>query len=214
MRNILSIVILLVTTCVSKGSETCKNLETWCEAVKPDCQEAFVKEKCQKYCGLCQDQDWCEQAKPDCNTEKAKESCPKYCSNRKDDKENDLELCCSNGKLEKHKETWHGDVCRHWNDQYTCPSGCQKKNAGPYCAKKGTANSPCRVENGKDCAKSKCPASHPYLDIDGRHPRFNNHHGDVCRNKNAGYTCPEGCDFPTANPPYCAEKGKVDPCRT
>ena len=96
---------------------------------------------------------------------------------------------------------------------YTCPSGCQKKGSDPYCVKKGTANSPCRVENGKDCATSKCPASHPYLDIDGRQARFNNQHGDVCRNTNSDYSCPEGCDF-SSRAPYCAEKGKRDPCRT
>merc|ERR1712212_1404379 len=83
MRYILSIVILFITTYVSEGTETCKNLETWCDAVNPDCQVKYVKEKCQKFCGLCPDQDWCEQAKPDCNTKQAKESCPKYCS--KDD---------------------------------------------------------------------------------------------------------------------------------
>ena len=117
------------------------------------------------------------------------------------------------GQLEKHKELDHGDVCRKWDGGWTCPSGCKFSKFGPYCAKVGTANSPCRVENDKDCVTSKCPASHPFLDIDGRQARFNNHHGDVCRNKNTDYTCPEGCDF-SRNAPYCAEKGKPDPCRT
>ena len=35
------------------GTETCKNLETWCDNVNPDCQVKYVKEKCEKYCGLC-----------------------------------------------------------------------------------------------------------------------------------------------------------------
>ena len=34
-------------------TETCKNIESWCDEAKPDCEESYVKEKCQKYCGLC-----------------------------------------------------------------------------------------------------------------------------------------------------------------
>lgn len=35
------------------GNGTCENLESWCDAAMPNCQESFVREKCQKYCGLC-----------------------------------------------------------------------------------------------------------------------------------------------------------------
>ena len=35
------------------GDDTCHNLQTWCEAAKPDCEQIFVKEQCKKYCGLC-----------------------------------------------------------------------------------------------------------------------------------------------------------------
>ena len=33
--------------------DTCHDLQTWCEAAKPDCEQIFVKEQCKKYCGLC-----------------------------------------------------------------------------------------------------------------------------------------------------------------
>ena len=33
--------------------DTCNDLQTWCEAAKPDCEQIFVKQQCKKYCGLC-----------------------------------------------------------------------------------------------------------------------------------------------------------------
>ena len=126
----------------------------------------------------------------------------------------DLELCCSSGKVETHKDlNWHGDVCRHLDGSYSCPAGCNVKDPGPYCAQEGTANSPCRINAGEDCTTSICPASHPYLDLDGRDAKFEGNHGDVCRNENSDYTCPEECVF-TNDAPYCADQGSNQPCRT
>lgn len=65
------------------GDATCQNLQTWCEAAKPDCEQVFVKDQCKKYCGLCpackNKATWCDAAKPDCDTEIAKENCQKFC---------------------------------------------------------------------------------------------------------------------------------------
>ena len=77
----------------------------------------------------------------------------------------DLELCCPSGKVETHEDlNWHGDLCRHWDGGYSCPTGCNVKDPGPYCVQEGTADSPCRINAGEDCTPSICPASHPYLD--------------------------------------------------
>jgi len=53
-----------------------------------------MKESCQKYCGLCKDEDedkkcenkvtWCDADNVNCNRAQIKESCPKYCGLCKD----------------------------------------------------------------------------------------------------------------------------------
>ena len=126
----------------------------------------------------------------------------------------ELELCCPSGKVETHEDlNWHGDVCRHWDGSYSCPTGCNAKDPGPYCVQEGSADSPCRIKDGEDCTPSICPASHSYLDLDGRDAKFEGNHGDVCRNENGGYMCPEGCVI-TNDAPYCTEQGSTMPCRT
>ena len=126
----------------------------------------------------------------------------------------DLALCCPSGKVEAHENlNWHGDVCKHWDETYSCPIGCYAKEPAPYCVQEGTSNSPCHIEAGKDCTPSICPSSHPYLDLDGRDAMFGGNHGDVCRNENNDYTCPEGCVI-TNDAPFCAEQGNTMPCRT
>ena len=73
----------------------------------------------------------------------------------------DLDLCCPIGALETHEDlNWHGDLCRHWDGGYSCPTGCNVKDPGPYCVQEGTADSPCRIKAGEDCSPSICPASH------------------------------------------------------
>ena len=131
------------------------------------------------------------------------------------------EICCSTGQLETHADLdWHGDVCRAGDGSWTCPGVCEYSSGNPgvetspYCV--GADNSPCRVEAGEDCITSVCPDDHPILDP---YPNLD-WHGDVCRDGNGGWTCPEGCEYSSGNPslpgvaPYCVDEGTISPCRT
>jgi len=172
-------------------------------------------EKCKASCGVCVPETTPEIAPettphttPQTTSETTQETTPTSTPTQ------DLELCCPMGVLETHENLdWHGDVCRHWDQSYSCPKGCIVQEPGPYCVQEGTADSPCRINAGEDCTPSICPASHPYLDLDGRDAKFEGNHGDVCRNENGDYMCPEGCVF-TNDAPYCAEQGSNQPCRT
>ena len=76
----------------------------------------------------------------------------------------DFELCCPSGKVETHEYLhWHGDVWKDWDQVYSCPTGCNVKELGPYCMQEGTTDSPCRIKAGEDCTLSICPASFPEL---------------------------------------------------
>ena len=32
----------------------CKNTAAWCEAAQPNCNTEIAREKCKKYCGICE----------------------------------------------------------------------------------------------------------------------------------------------------------------
>ena len=79
-------------------------------------------------------------------------------------------------------------------ESHRCPLDCHHTPEAPYCATE--AHRPCPV----------------WTDLE-RHDEHGNFHGDVCRHRNAHYTCPWGCFHKLASPFCSIGLNSSKPCR-